>query len=86
MSEPPQTNVTVDEEVVPLKDLDTVPGSGNNNQVIISTGQDDASCCHDRNHRKLAICSIICGITCIGIKALINSVKVFYRPALFIHL
>uniref|UniRef100_A0A3B5KDU8 Si:dkey-16l2.20 n=1 Tax=Takifugu rubripes TaxID=31033 RepID=A0A3B5KDU8_TAKRU len=29
----------------------------------------------DRNHRKLAICSIICGLSCIGCKALVYSVK-----------
>ncbi|CAK6961126.1 transmembrane protein 265-like [Scomber scombrus] len=33
------------------------------------------SCFEDKHHRKLAICSIICGCSCIGIKALINSVK-----------
>nr|XP_040046452.1 transmembrane protein 265-like [Gasterosteus aculeatus aculeatus]XP_040046453.1 transmembrane protein 265-like [Gasterosteus aculeatus aculeatus] len=31
--------------------------------------------CDDPHHRKLAICSIICGITCIGISALTNSVE-----------
>lgn len=82
------THVTVDEEV-PLK---TVAGSGdtlNNDtcdQVITSSGRGAASCCDDKNHRKLAICSIICGISCIGIKALINSVKVFYCLALFFSL
>ncbi|KAF1379854.1 hypothetical protein PFLUV_G00180420 [Perca fluviatilis] len=54
--------------------LNTIPGSGDaqNNQL---TRQGAASCCGDKNNRKLAICSIICGISCIGIKALINSVK-----------
>ncbi|CAB1438753.1 unnamed protein product [Pleuronectes platessa] len=34
-----------------------------------------ASCWEDKYHRKLAICSIICGFSCIGINALIHSVK-----------
>lgn len=61
--------------------LALIAGSGdtpNNNtcsQVIVSTGQRAAVCCKDQNHRKLAICSIICGISCIGIISLINSVK-----------
>ncbi|KAK7174744.1 hypothetical protein R3I93_001829 [Phoxinus phoxinus] len=29
----------------------------------------------DRDHRKLAICSIICGISCFGIMSLMYSVK-----------
>lgn len=79
MSSSPQTQVTVDEEVP----LYTVAGSGdvqNNNdtcnQVISVTERGAASCSSDEHHRKLAICSIICGISCIGIKALINSVEV----------
>ncbi|KAL6102650.1 tmem265 [Pungitius sinensis] len=31
--------------------------------------------CDDPHHRKLAICSIICGITCIGICSLTSSVE-----------
>lgn len=76
MSNSPQTHETVVEEV----HLNLLPGSGetqNNNNNQVTTGQDASSCCDDKNHRKLAICSIICGISCIGIKALINSVKVF---------
>lgn len=65
--------------------LNLLPGSGetqnnnNTNQVIGGTVM--SSCCND-NHRKLAIWSVICGISCIGIIALINSVKVF--SALFL--
>ncbi|GAA6229874.1 transmembrane protein 265 [Lates japonicus] len=49
--------------------------SGETCNQVISSGRGVASCCDDKHHRKLAICSIICGISCIGIKALINSVK-----------
>ncbi|KAK9534790.1 hypothetical protein VZT92_007213 [Zoarces viviparus] len=57
--------------------LYTVPGevATQNTQAYISNGPRAASFCDDQHHRKLAICSIICGISCIGIKALINSVK-----------
>ncbi|KAG7272674.1 hypothetical protein CRUP_008502 [Coryphaenoides rupestris] len=34
-----------------------------------------ASLCQDRHHRKLAVGSIICGCTPIGVVSLINSVK-----------
>ncbi|CAJ1076331.1 transmembrane protein 265-like [Xyrichtys novacula] len=79
MSDSPQTCITVDEELP----LNVVAGSGDtpnndsSHQVITCTGPCPASssCCRDQNHRKLAICSIICGFSCIGIKALINSVK-----------
>lgn len=79
MSNSPQTHETVVEEVR----LNLLPGSGetqdtNNTCIQVITGQSATSCCDDKNHRKLAICSIICGISCIGIKALINSVKVLY--------
>ncbi|KAM7371911.1 hypothetical protein PAMP_009111 [Pampus punctatissimus] len=81
MSSSPQTHITVDEEIP----LNTVAGSGEVknitcNEVISITGQKVASCCNDKYHRKLAICSIICGISCIGIKALINSVKAEREP------
>uniref|UniRef100_A0A3Q4BP65 Uncharacterized protein n=1 Tax=Mola mola TaxID=94237 RepID=A0A3Q4BP65_MOLML len=60
--------------------LNLLPGSGeaqhnSNSLTQVVTGQSATYCCNDRHHRKLAICSIICGISCIGIKALINSVK-----------
>lgn len=63
-----------EEEVLPLY---TVPGEGatQNTQAYNSNGPSAASFCDDQHHRKLAICSIICGISCIGITALINSVK-----------
>lgn len=32
-------------------------------------------CCRDSNHRRLACCSVICGLSCIGATALIYSVK-----------
>lgn len=32
--------------------------------------------CQDRDHRKLAIYSVICGLSCVGVTALIYSVKV----------
>lgn len=74
MSSPAQTNETEAEEVK----LNLIPGTGDTqidtcHQVV--TRQGDASCCQDKNHRKLAICSIICGLSCIGINALIYSVK-----------
>ncbi|KAI2666243.1 Transmembrane protein 265 [Labeo rohita] len=31
--------------------------------------------CKDPDHRKLAICSIICGLSCLGIMSLMYSVK-----------
>lgn len=73
MADSPHTCVKM-EEVVPLQ---TVPTSGETCNQVTSSGRGVASCCDDKHHRKLAICSIICGISCIGIKALINSVKVF---------
>lgn len=78
MSNSHQTHVPVEEEIP----LTTVPGTGdalNNdtcNQVVICNAEQDTSpFCKDEHHRKLAICSIICGISCIGIKALTYSVK-----------
>ncbi|XP_029996213.1 transmembrane protein 265-like [Sphaeramia orbicularis] len=81
MARSPETRVVIDDvEEIPLN---TIAGTGNNttnNNVqacSCKTGRrlDDASCCNDKFHRKLAICSIICGISCIGILALKNSVK-----------
>ncbi|KAG9342901.1 hypothetical protein JZ751_015117 [Albula glossodonta] len=48
--------------------LQGVPGSGQQSRGKNETGRGE-------NYRKLAIGSIICGISCIGIYALINSVK-----------
>lgn len=79
MSNSSQTNITVDEETP----LSTVAGSSEakNNDTchqVISIAA--ASCCSDKHHRKLAVCNIVCGISCIGIKALINSVKAEREP------
>ncbi|KAI7803898.1 hypothetical protein IRJ41_013054 [Triplophysa rosa] len=41
--------------------------------VICCNGQHNI--CRDPDHRRLAICSIICGLSCIGIVSLIYSVK-----------
>ncbi|XP_034566924.1 transmembrane protein 265-like [Notolabrus celidotus] len=79
MSDSPQTCVTVEEELP----LNVVAGSGDDlhndssPQTTSSTRRCPAfsSCCKDRHYRKLAICSIVCGVSCIGIKALISSVK-----------
>lgn len=58
--------------------LNLLPGSGEeeNNLNHAISGRAAAPCCTDRNHRKLAICSVICGLSCIGFKALIYSAKV----------
>lgn len=74
--------VTVDEALP----LNTVPGSSDPqnkdtcNPVSGISGKTAASCCNDKHHRNLAVCSIICGISCIGISALINSVKAEQEP------
>ncbi|KAJ8284310.1 hypothetical protein COCON_G00031600 [Conger conger] len=65
-----------------------IPKSGTAENVTLETGPDfrnmsrmhnDISTSHIRDYRWLAIASIICGISCIGISALINSVKVQER-------
>lgn len=67
--------------------LTAVPGTGDTTdasndttclQVITCCGHDHTvpSCAKDRDYRRLAISSIICGLSCIGILALVNSVKV----------
>lgn len=64
---------------VPMEEenpLNTVPGSGDVQNNGDCFGQEAATFRNGKHHRTLAICSIICGISCIGIKALINSVKV----------
>uniref|UniRef100_A0A3Q1FH18 Si:dkey-16l2.20 n=1 Tax=Acanthochromis polyacanthus TaxID=80966 RepID=A0A3Q1FH18_9TELE len=57
--------------------LNTVPGTGDaeNNDTCDEGVISAAPFCTDKHHRKLAICSIICGVSCIGVKALIYSVK-----------
>lgn len=74
MSAQSQRKETAAEEVR----LNLLPGSGEeqNNLNHAISGRDATSCCSDRNHRKLAIGSIICGLSCIGCKALVYSVKV----------
>lgn len=70
----PQTrdNVLVEEVSLHL-----LPGSGEaQSPSEASARRDSAPSCHDRNFRRLAYCSIVCGISCIGIFALVNSVKV----------
>lgn len=75
MSDLPQTR---DNVVVEEVSLNLLPGSGEteNSSNRVTGQQDFTSCCHDKNYRRLTFCSIICGISCIGIYALINSVKV----------
>ncbi|KAI3359521.1 hypothetical protein L3Q82_013923 [Scortum barcoo] len=77
MSNSPQTVLNMEDRTL----LSTVPGTGeeqNNDtyhQVITVPRYRAVSCCKkDKHHRKLAIYSIICGLSCIGINALIYSV------------
>lgn len=74
MSGQPQLQKAAAEEV----QLNLLPVSGEeqNNLNHEISGREVASCCPDSYYRKLAICSIICGLSCIGCKALIYSVKV----------
>ncbi|KAG7459904.1 hypothetical protein MATL_G00215700 [Megalops atlanticus] len=55
------------DEVVPLQ---SVQSTGHQ-----SSGGDDSPKSQIKDYRQLAIGSIICGISCIGILALISSVK-----------
>ncbi|KAG7505650.1 hypothetical protein JOB18_036451 [Solea senegalensis] len=79
MSSSPHIHVPVDEGIL----LKTSPGSGipddhktsKRSSHSSSWKNKAASFCEDKHHRKLAKWSIICGISCIGIKALIYSVK-----------
>lgn len=81
MSESPETRVMMDEALP----LNVIAGPGDlldddaPEQVRVggAAGRVADLFCKDEHHRKLAVCSIICGISCIGIKALIHSVKVF---------
>lgn len=56
--------------------LNLLPGSGEEENKLNHTISAAVPCCTDRNHRNLAICSVICGLSCIGFKALIYSAKV----------
>ncbi|KAJ8402640.1 hypothetical protein AAFF_G00367230 [Aldrovandia affinis] len=67
MSSPSSAAALTGDDVVPLQ---SVPGSGQQ-----SSSKNDSPKGHGRDYRKLAIGSIICGISCIGIFALINAVK-----------
>lgn len=74
MSSPPQACITMED--IPLN---TTPGSGGSEDEVMSSKMGKrgaASFFTDQHYRRLAICSIICGCSCIGIKSLINSVKV----------
>ncbi|XP_077475379.1 transmembrane protein 265-like [Stigmatopora argus] len=73
MSHSPDTTIKVDEDTP----LNTTPGSAETHktQAAKKNGCVATACCQDHHHRKLAIGSIICGISCFGIMALINSVK-----------
>ncbi|XP_077590226.1 transmembrane protein 265-like [Stigmatopora nigra] len=73
MSHSPHTTIKVDEDTP----LNTMPGSAESHksQLGKKNGCITSAFCQDHHHRKLAISSIICGISCIGIMALINSVK-----------
>lgn len=78
MSDQPQMREAEDEEVP----LNLLPGSGEeqNTRNHAISGSDATYCCADRYYRRLAICSIICGLSCIGCKALIYSVKAEEDP------
>ncbi|KAM6904682.1 transmembrane protein 265-like [Xenentodon cancila] len=82
MSKSQKTDVEIPESIP----LNSVPGScdqqndDTSNQVISSTGRAAKCWCSDVNHRRLAIWSIICGISCIGIKALIHSIEAEKEP------
>ncbi|XP_069021423.1 transmembrane protein 265-like [Embiotoca jacksoni] len=71
MSNSPQKPGSEDEEI-PLTQIsgsaDSHHNSSNHNVIVPKEGADE-------DHRTLAICSIICGISCVGVKALIYSVK-----------
>ncbi|KAF6736714.1 Transmembrane protein 265 [Oryzias melastigma] len=65
------------EEILPLN---IVPGQGDKETTAESSKPSPvrkmiSNLRNDRTHRVLAIMSIICGVSCIGIKALISSVK-----------
>lgn len=74
MSAQSQTAAAAAEEV----QLTLLPGSGEeqNNLNHDISAREAASSCPDSYYRKLAIGSIICGLSCIGCQALIYSVKV----------
>lgn len=70
MSENELTAVTVETSLVQPKPRDGPHGATNHGLRNI---------CKDTDHRKLAICSIICGLSCLGIMSLMYSVKVIIQ-------
>ncbi|XP_036409404.1 transmembrane protein 265-like [Megalops cyprinoides] len=68
MSSPSSAADLKADEVVPLQ---SVQSTGHQ-----SRGGDDSPKSQIKDYRRLAIASIICGISCIGILSLISSVKV----------
>ncbi|XP_061761540.1 transmembrane protein 265-like [Nerophis ophidion] len=78
MPDSPDACVMVDEdEDTPLN---TIPGSGEPQHGAAADGAKWGPRFYDKHHRVLSICSVICGISCIGIKALIASVKAEWEP------
>ncbi|XP_037112010.1 transmembrane protein 265-like isoform X1 [Syngnathus acus] len=75
MSDSPLTCVKVDEEM----SLNTVPGSAGPRKSRRWAPRKNGIC-DDKYHRRLAVWSIVCGVSCIGIQALINSVKAEMEP------
>uniref|UniRef100_A0A1A8IHV7 Uncharacterized protein n=1 Tax=Nothobranchius kuhntae TaxID=321403 RepID=A0A1A8IHV7_NOTKU len=59
--------------------LTTTPGSADQSDADHQENHTKRGFCaafrYNKFHRRLAICSIICGFSCIGFKALIYSVK-----------
>jgi len=80
MSNSQQTNVIGTEEVP----LTIIAGAGDEQkdnaltQVSSRIGRVATFCYKNKHQRTLAYCSIICGCSCIGVKALTNSVKVLH--------
>ncbi|XP_013885687.1 transmembrane protein 265 [Austrofundulus limnaeus] len=52
--------------------LNTTPGSADEDDTIKDP---EANFRNNKYHRRLAMCSIICGVSCIGIQALTYSFK-----------
>lgn len=67
-----------------LQTSDKTDASSDSTCIEMIPCRDQASSTRDKDHRILAIASIICGLSCIGIVALINSVKVFLCALLFL--
>ncbi|XP_061906213.1 transmembrane protein 265-like [Entelurus aequoreus] len=76
MADSPDACVTVDEDTP----LNTVPGSGEMQHGAVPDGAKWGPRFYNKHHRVLSICSVVCGVSCIGIKALIESVKAEWEP------